>query len=110
MVRKRGYHTTWEGNLCHYRSTYELDYMKELDAQFIPYDYEALKIPYFDSTKNTMRTAIPDFYLPETKTIVEVKSIHTYERQNMIDRSCEYKRLGFNFLLILEHIEFDYCV
>ena len=109
-IYKRGFHTSWENKQFFYRSSYELDYMNYLDDNKISYECEMMKIKYYDTQKTTWRTAIPDFYLPETKTIIEVKSVYTYNRQNMIDKSNEYKRLGFNFKLILEHIEYDYCV
>lgn len=107
---KHGWHTSWENNQYYYRSSYEEDYMKKLDINKISYDCEIFRIPYYDSQKNKLRVAIPDIYLPDTKTIVEIKSYYTYNKQEMIDKSNEYKRLGFNFKLILEHIEYDYCV
>ena len=103
-----GWHTTWEGNKVFYRSSYELDYMKELDNAKIPYQGENyLKIEYFDSQLNKKRTAFPDFYLPESNTIVEIKSVWTYNAQNMIDKVKAYRELGYNFKLILEHNEID---
>ena len=42
-------------------------------------------------------------------TIVEIKSTRTYDKQNMIDKSAQYKKLGYNFKLILDHKEYDYC-
>lgn len=70
---------------------------------------EALRIRYYDTTKQKDRVAIPDFYLPQSNTIVEVKSNHTYDKQNMIDRSEQYQKLGYNFKLILDHQEYNYC-
>jgi len=52
---------------------------------------------------NKQRVAIPDFYLPETNTIVEVKSKWTFDKQNMIDRRNAYLKLGYNFKLLYEH-------
>jgi hypothetical protein len=107
---KTGFHTSWEGKLFFYRSSYELDYMKELDSNKESYEYECFRIPYYNTQKERLSVAVPDFYIPNTKTIVEIKSNYTYDKQEMIDKSNEYKRLGFNFKLILEHIEYDYCV
>lgn len=107
---KYGWHTSWENKEYFYRSSYEEDYMNELDKNKISYDGEIFRIPYFNTDKNTWCVAIPDIYLPDTKTIVEIKSNYTYDKQEMIDKSNEYKRLGFNFKLVLEHIEYDYCV
>lgn len=54
---------------------------------------EFFRIQYFDSTKNKIRIAIPDFYLPEYNKIVEIKSHYTLDVQNMKDRFDEYKKL-----------------
>ena len=39
-----GNHTTWNGKIIHYNSSYELDYCKVLDAQCVDYDIEALAV------------------------------------------------------------------
>ena len=67
------------------------------------YDVEALRIIYFDAKCNYERTAYPDFFLPETNTIVEVKSIYTLDIQNIKDKFKMYKELGYNVKLLLEH-------
>lgn len=102
---KQGWHTTWDGKKVFYHSSYELDYAKQLDEEKISYEMESLRIRYFDTQKNKIRIAIPDFYIPSTNTIIEIKSNHTLDRQNMLDRVSEFKNLGYNFKLILEGIE-----
>lgn len=52
-----------------------------------------------------MRVAIPDFYIPSTNTIVEIKSTYTLDVQNMKDKVKKYKELGYDFKLILNHQE-----
>lgn len=99
---KTGNHVSWDGKDSFYRSSYELSYMEILDQQQIKYQYENKQIEYFDSQKNKLRIAIPDFYLPDINTIVEVKSVFTYNYQNMIDKVTKYKELGYNFMLVLE--------
>lgn len=107
---RTGYHTSWEGNKVHYRSSYEHDYMKELDKAKIPYQGEGfLKFEYYDTKLNKKRIAYPDFYLPESNTIVEVKSNWTYNPQEMVDKVKAYKEAGYNFKLILEHRELELC-
>lgn len=106
---KSGQHTTWNGHTVRYHSSYELDYCHILDEQRINYDCEALNIPYWDTQLNKQRIAIPDFFLIEEKTLVEVKSTYTYDYQNMVDKSSQYKKLGYNFKLVLNHQEYDYC-
>lgn len=100
---KQGYHTTWDDKQVFYRSSYELEYAKKLDEQKISYEMESLRIRYFDTQKNKERIAIPDFYIPSTNTIIEIKSDYTLDEQNMLDRVREFK----NFKLILENKEMD---
>lgn len=102
---KDEYHITWYGSEVYLRSSYETDYAKYLDSKKIFYEVETLRIKYFDSQEKTFRLAIPDFYIPESNTIVEIKSKYTLDVQNMKDKVYEYKKLGYNFKLILEHKE-----
>lgn len=104
---KQGWHTTWNNKQVYLRSSYEFDYANELDKQNVDYDVECLRIKYFDSLRNEYRCAIPDFYLKDSNTIVEIKSNYTYNEQNMKDRFDEYKKLGYNVKLILEHNEIN---
>lgn len=104
---KHGWHETWEGKKAYYRSSYELEFAQELDKQRIPYEMESQKIRYFDTEKKVERTAIPDFYLPETNELVEIKSIHTYGEQNMKDRFKAYREHGFKPKLYLERKELE---
>lgn len=106
---KYGHHITWNGKDIFYRSSYELDYAKYLDEQQIDYEVESLKIEYYDSKIQTIRTAFPDFYLPESNTIVEIKSTYTLRNEyfNMLDKVEAYLKLGYNFKLILNHKEVD---
>ena len=104
---KEIWHTTWENKEFYLRSSYELDYAKELDKKKISYDYENLKIKYFDSQQQKFRCAIPDFYIPSENMIVEIKSTWTLNIQEMKDKVKSYKKLGYNFKLILEHKDTD---
>ena len=102
-----GWHKSWDGKDFYLRSSYEFDFARELDKNKIPYKVEELRIKYFDSVKNDYRCAIPDFYLPNTNEIVEIKSTWTLDLQNMKDKFREYERLGYTPKLILEHKETD---
>lgn len=102
---KQQWHTTWDGNEVYLRSGYELDFAKELDEQKIHYEVENFHIKYFDTQKNEYRCSIPDFYIPETNTIYEIKSSYTYNEQNIKDKFDAYKKLGYNCKLILNHKE-----
>ena len=68
---------------------------------------EELKIEYFDSQQSKKRVAIPDFYLPDTNEIVEIKSDFTLDIQEMLDKFDAYKKLGYIPKLILEGKEVD---
>ena len=102
---KQQWHITWNGKEVFLRSSYELDYAKELDKQQIDYNVEFKHIKYWDSQKQEYRCAIPDFYIPNTNTIVEIKSDYTLDEQNMKDKKKAYLELGYNFKLICEHKE-----
>ena len=101
-----GWHTTWDNKEVYIRSSYELEYAQKLDNKQIKYEVESLRIKYFDTKENSYRCAIPDFYLPDTNTIVEIKSSWTYDEQNMKDKFKAYKELGYNTKLILDKVEY----
>ena len=98
-------HKSWEGNIYHLRSSYEDIYANELDRNKIKYDYENLRIKYWDSQKQEYRYSIPDFYLIDDNIIVEIKSSYTLDKQNMIDKFKAYKELGYNCKLICDFKE-----
>ena len=102
---KQQWHSAWNNKEVYLRSSYELDYAKELDKQKIDYEVEYLHIKYWDSQKQDYRCSIPDFYIPSTNTIVEIKSHWTLDKQNMKDKIKAYKDLGYNFKLICDHQE-----
>lgn len=99
---KTGWHTTWQGSKVFYRSSYELEYAQQLDFQRIPYEMESQRIRYFDTQQQKERIAIPDFYLPNTGELIEIKSSYTYNEQNMKDKFKAYIEHGFKPSLILE--------
>lgn len=102
FTSKQQWHKTWEGKDVYLRSSYELDYAKELDEKNIRYDTECMRILYFDTQNQKHRVAIPDFYLPDSNTIVEIKSTYWLDEENMKDKSKEYQNLGFKFQLIVD--------
>lgn len=104
-IGKNIWHITWNNKEVFLRSSYELDYAKELDKQKIDYEVEYFHIKYFDTQKQEYRCAIPDFYIPSTNTIIEIKSEYTLDKQNMKDKMKAYLDLGYNFKLICDHKE-----
>lgn len=102
-----GWYTKNNGRKVFYRSSYELEYCKYLDEHDIEYNVEDLRIKYYDTEKQIERVAIPDFHLLNENTIVEVKSPFTFIKQNMIDKACAYKQLGYNFQLLYNGIVYN---
>ena len=102
---KSCWHTTWNNKEVYLRSSYELDYAKELDEQQIDYEVEKLRIKYWNTQEQEYKCAIPDFYLPKENMIVEIKSSWTLDEQQMKDKMKEYKKLGYNCKLICNHKE-----
>ena len=100
-------HTTWDNEIIKCRSINEVSYAMTLDQNQTPYQFEKLRIVYYDSYKHRNVKSKPDFYLPDCNTIVEVKSGYTYKQQIMVDRMKRFHELGYNFKLILDFIEYD---
>ncbi|MBO6273814.1 hypothetical protein J6O48_13715 [bacterium] len=84
-----------------------MDYAKQLDEQKIDYEVEFLRIKYINTKDNKEHCAIPDFYIPDSNSIIEIKSDWTFDKQEMIDKFKAYKNLGYNCKLILEHKEIN---
>lgn len=103
-----GWHTSWDNKKVYYRSSYELMYAKKLDNEKIKYETEFFRIKYWDTQKCKYRVAIPDFYIIEKNTIVEIKSRITFNKQNMIDKFNEYIKMGFIPILNYENTMFTY--
>ncbi len=91
------------------RSSYELEFAKQLDKRKIYYEVEDLRIEYYDTQKQKSRISIPDFYIPSDNQIIEIKSNYTLDKINMLDRAKEYIKQGYKFLLVLdgEILSFD---
>lgn len=102
-VFKNIFHTTWFGETFCLRSSYEEDYAKKLDEARTKYFVEHLRIRYYHTLQKRYRIAVPDFYLPETNTIVEVKSLYWLDDEEMRDKKAAYIGLGYKFILNLDH-------
>jgi hypothetical protein len=104
---KSGKHITWDNKEVYLRSSYEFDYAEKLDSLKITYEVESIRLSYFNKSKNREAIAIPDFYIPSTNTIVEIKSDYTLDINEMIDKFNAYISFGYNPILILEKEEID---
>ena len=107
---KAGRYTDYFNQQHYYRSSLELEYYKKLDQQRILFKSEYLKIPYFDTQKQKYRIAIPDIFLPKANTIIEIKSIYTYDQQEMIDKAKAYRKLGYTFYLYINNKHYKRCI
>lgn len=96
------WHTTWNDKQVFLRSSLELDYAKQLDEALVNYECEKLRILYWDSQRKCQRIAIPDFYIQEQNTIVEIKCEYTLDEQNMKDKMKAYLEHGYLFKLIVD--------
>lgn len=100
-IYKTGWHTTWNSKIFYYRSSYELDYYKKLDAERVIYEVENLRIIYFDTKLKRRRISIPDINIPHNNEIIEIKSPWTLDKLNMQDKIKAYKKLGYNVRIII---------
>ena len=102
---KHGFHISWEGKRFWYRSSYELEFAQILDAQKIKYEMEdkRCRTRYVDPVDGKEHVAVPDFYLPDTKELVEVKSSYTLGNiDTMKARLQSYKDAGYEPRLWLD--------
>lgn len=99
-----GSHKSWNGKVYTYRSSWEDKYMSVLDEAKVNYMFEPFHIEYYDSVKKINRYAFPDFYLPDTNEIIELKSSYTIKNhiQEMKDKFNAYKDLGYKPKLLLD--------
>lgn len=99
-----GKHKSWDNKIYSYRSSWEDKYMTELDNQKIIYLYEPFIVEYFDTKRNIIRYAVPDFFFPDTNEIVELKSSYTIKGQvqEMKDKFESYKKMGYIPKLLLD--------
>ena len=104
-----GIHVSWQNQECKYRSSWELKYMKYLDSKKIPYLYEFRYFRYYNTAEGKERLACPDFCLPETKEIVELKSTYTIRGQVQMlrDKFQAYRNAGFKPVLLLNWNKVD---
>ena len=101
---KQQWHSTWDGKRVFLRSSYELEFAKQLDKAQTPYEVEFKRIPY-KHPDGSMKIAIPDFFLPLTNEIVEIKSSWTLNSDEMRAKKTKYLRMGYSFRLIVDKVE-----
>jgi len=81
------------------RSNWEKIVAACLDGNKINWRYEEFIIPYWDSQRRIKANTIPDFYLPDYNTIIEVKSNAEYKSKRTLDKMMAIKNNGYKTLL-----------
>ena len=82
------------------RSRWERTVAEFLDKIGIIWEYETLRIDYFDTTRGITAVTIPDFYIPSLNTVIEVKSNAFFKSQQTKDKMNAIKESGFKALLV----------
>lgn len=82
------------------RSNWEKIVAEFLDKKRFEWEYETLRISYWDSKRKVRATTIPDFYLPKNNIIIEVKSNAEFNSQQTKDKTKAIIKKGFYFLLV----------
>lgn len=93
-------HLSWENKTFFLRSSFEIDYANYLDKNKISYEVEKIRIPYFDQRREEERIAIPDFYLPATNELVEIKSPYSLDPLELQSKFLKYHEEGYKVKLI----------
>lgn len=84
-----------------FRSNWEKIVAEFLDKHNIKWEYENLIVPYYDTTRGIMARTIPDFFLPEHNTIIEVKGRNSDSAQTK-DKMDAIHHYGYNTFLFSE--------
>lgn len=81
------------------KSSWEKIMAEFLDRHDIKWEYETLIIPYYDTTRDKIASTIPDFYLPEHNTIIEVKG-RNFDTVQTKDKMDAVHAFGYNTFLV----------
>lgn len=81
------------------RSNWEKETAKFLDKNKLKWAYEQYVIPYFDTERRIIANTIPDFYLPDYNTFIEVKSNAEFKSIKTKDKMIGIRNHGHNVLL-----------
>lgn len=82
------------------RSKWERIVAEFLDKNNIKWEYETKKINYWDNDRRLEAITIPDFYIPSTNTVIEVKSNAELKSNKTKDKIAGINEKGFNTLLV----------
>lgn len=99
--------TRWHGDRYQYngaafRSTWEVTLAKWLDSEGVSYEYEGVRVKYFDPEKGYERTYYPDFYLPDKNLCIEVKPKTHLSSEVVLAKRDACIKAGYKFLFITQ--------
>lgn len=94
-------HTNTIGETYIVQGSYELAFIKWLDANNMTYRCHADRITYTDD--NVTRTYLPDFFVYEWDSYVDVKSTYWYEQQKSKFEKIFASNLDLKLKILLEH-------
>lgn len=81
------------------RSSWERKFADQLDTLGIIWKYEK-SISY--NKNDTIYTCLPDFYLPEINTIIEIRPINFLHRGGLIEKVINLRKLGYRTIICTE--------
>jgi len=82
------------------RSGWEREVAQFLDENNFDWKYEPFFIEFKESQTNENHFTLPDFFIPNLRTIIEVKSDKEFNSQKTIDKIKGMKEFGFNVILM----------
>lgn len=96
----QGWYKLKTGEEYFYRSSYELETIKFLEARNIKFTLNKFHINYDSSEDNQSHNGYPDIFLPEYNLIIEIKSLKGFNEKNLNDRYKIIKGQGYDFIVI----------
>jgi hypothetical protein len=84
------------------RSSWEVKFAQWLDSEDIKYEYETVRITYYDPHHKRNRYYYPDFYLPDYNMCVEVKPLCYVDDVTVQAKANATKNSGYNFIFITQ--------
>lgn len=88
------------GKIINFRSSWEKEVVIFLDKSKIEWMFEPFMIDFWSEEKGRNSFTIPDFFLPDFNTIIEVKADNLLREKFTLEKINAIKKSGFNFVLI----------
>jgi len=95
----QGIYAEYKNTSIMMRSSWERKFADQLDTLGIIWEYEK-SISY--NKNDTIYTCLPDFYLPEINTIIEIRPINFLHRGGLIEKVINLRKLGYRTIICTE--------